>query len=98
MSLLSVIVPAGAFLSASVGYLAIRVLLAIGIGYITYEGVQLTMNEIFTLAQGHYNNIPTFSLQILGLAGGGEALGLITASLLFRVSFVLTSRLGVLPK
>ena len=94
----SILIPLGAFLSAGIGYLAIRVLMALGIGMISYAGVLVVLNQLFTMAQGHYNNIPTFALQIVGLAGFGEALGIIAAAITFRATFVFMNKLGVIPK
>jgi len=91
-------IPLGAFLTASVGYLAIRVLMALGIGLITYGGVEIALAQLFTIAQGHYNNIPTFALQIAGISGFGQAFGMITAAITFRMTFVMMAKIGVLPK
>ncbi len=94
----SFLIPLGAFLSAGVGYLAIRVLLALGIGFISYGAVLTVLNQLFTMAQGHYNNIPSFALQIIGLAGIGEGLGIITGAITFRATFLFMTKLGVIPK
>jgi len=60
----SFLIPLGAFLSAGVGFLAIRVLLALGIGFISYASVLAVLNQLFSMAQGHYNNIPSLALSI----------------------------------
>ena len=50
------------------------------------------------MAQGYYNNVPTFALQIIGLAGFGQAIGIIAGAITFRLTFLLLPRLGVIPK
>ena len=92
-----IIIPLGAFLSAGIGFLAIKALLALGIGFITYQGVDLALGQLFSAAQGHYNNIPSFALQIAGLGGLGQAFGMISGAITFRMTFVLMKRLGVIP-
>lgn len=91
-------VPLGAFLTAYGGYLAARILISLGIGVISYGAVQVVLTQLFSVAQGHYNNIPTFALQIAGLSGLGQAFGMITGAITFRMTFVLMSRLGIIPK
>ena len=96
--MLSILIPLGAFLSAGVGYLAARVLIGLGIGVIAYGSVIILLNQLFIQAQGYYNNVSVFALQILGLAGFGEALGILMASILARAAFVFLPKLGVIPK
>lgn len=88
----------GAFLSAGVGFLAIRVLMGLGIGLISYGAVGIVLAQLFDMAQGLYNNAPFFALQLLGLAGFGQGMGIIVGAITFRVSFLLMPRLGVIPK
>lgn len=94
----SILIPLGAFLSAGVGYLAVRVLLALGIGFISYAAVIALLTQLFSMAQGHYNNIPSLALSIINLAGIGDGLGIITGSITFRATLLFATKLGVLPK
>jgi len=94
----SILIPLGAFLSAGVGYLAVRVLLALGIGFISYAAVIALLTQLFSMAQGYYNNIPSLALSIINLAGIGDGLGIITGAITFRATFVFVTKLGVLPK
>lgn len=94
----TILVPLGAFLSAGVGYLAVRALTGIGVGIISYTAITALLQQLLTLAQGYYSNIPSFALQIVGLAGFGQAIGIIAGAITFRATFVFMSRLGILPK
>ncbi|MBS0498238.1 MAG: DUF2523 domain-containing protein [Gammaproteobacteria bacterium] len=95
---MNILIPLGAFLSAGVGFLAIRALTGVGVGLISYGAVLIVIEQLFSLAQGYYNNIPAFALQIVGLAGFGQAIGIIAGAITFRATFVFMSRLGVIPK
>lgn len=94
----SIIIALGAFFTTYGAYIAIRILTGIGLGIISYAAVGLAVESLFNAAKGHYNNIPTFALQLLGLAGAGDSLGLITGAITFRLTFVFMNRIGVLPK
>ena len=94
----SILIPLGAFLSAGVGYLAARVLIGLGIGIIAYGSVIILLQQLFIQAQGYYNNIPTIALQLLNLAGFGDALGILMGATLARAAFVFLPKLGVIPK
>lgn len=93
----TILIPLGAFLSAGVGYLAVRALMGVGVGIISYTAVSALLATLLSLAQGHYNNIPTFALQIIGLAGFGQAIGIIAGAITFRATFVFMAKLGRLP-
>ena len=89
----NLIIPFFAPLTAGIGFLAIR-----AIGVVSYSAVVLVLQQLLTLAQGHYNNIPAFALQIAWLSGIGQALGMIAGAITFRATFILMSKLGVIPK
>jgi hypothetical protein len=92
------LIPLGSFLDSNVGKLVTKGLSSIGIGIISYGAVTLALEAFLTLAEGHYNDLPSFALNMLGLLGIGESLGMIAAALAFRVSMNATSKMGVLPK
>ena len=93
-----ILIPLGAFLSSGVGYLAARVLMALGIGTLTYGSVLILLNQLFVQAQGFYNNIPSIALQLLNLAGFGDALGILMGAVLARAAFIFLPKFGVIPK
>ena len=94
----NILIPLGAFLSAGMGYLAVRALMGVGVGLITYGAVGIVLAQLFSMAQGYYNAFPSFALQVVGLAGFGQGIGIIVGAISFRLTFVLLPRLGVIPK
>ncbi len=87
----------GTFFAGSAGAIAKRVLAALGIGVLTFTAVTTAFNQIVSIAQSHFNNIAVDILQIINLAGVGEALGMISGAMLFKIGFSTMKRLGVLP-
>ncbi|WP_350152989.1 hypothetical protein [Nitrosomonas sp.] len=49
----NILIPLGAFLSAGVGFLAIRALMGVGVGLISYGAVLIVIEQLFALAQGY---------------------------------------------
>ncbi|PTQ79700.1 DUF2523 domain-containing protein [Nitrosomonas ureae] len=92
------VIPLGAFLTSSIGYLAVRALMGLGIGVISYGAISIALELLYTQAQGYYNNVPAFALQVVNLAGFGQGLGIIMGAITFRMTFVLLPKLGVIPK
>lgn len=96
---MNILIPLGAFLENAVGPLAKRVLSSIGIGYLSYAAVTLIMEQAINFAKDHYVGLPSAVLGLAGLAGIGQGLGIISAAMLFRVSFNAQRKvLGVLNK
>lgn len=87
----------GTFFTASIGAIVKRGLAAIGIGVLTFGAITAAFNQIVSIAQTHFNNVASDVLQILNLAGTGEALGMVTGALLFKLGFSTMKRLGLLP-
>jgi hypothetical protein len=88
----------GAFLDGAVGDLAKKTLTALGLGVISFSAVLVAFNFFIDLAQTHYNSMPSFALNLLGLAGFGDAFGMIAGACGFRVGYQMTSKIGVIPK
>lgn len=81
------------FLLGIVGTLAGRVLLSLGIGWISYAGVSVALDAV----RGHIvaawsGSSPVF--EIMFLAGMGEAVGVLLAAFAVRSAFYGISRLG----
>ena len=87
----------GTFFAGSAGAIAKRVLAALGIGVLTFTAITTAFNQIVSIAQSHFNNIAVGVLQIINLAGAGEAFGMISGAMLFKIGFTTMKRLGVLP-
>lgn len=96
---MNILVALGNFLESAVGPLAKRVLVSLGIGIISYASVGTIMEQAIDAAKGHYQGLPTAVLGLAGLAGFGEAFGIIAAAMIFRVTWnSQTKVLGVLNK
>lgn len=74
--------------------IAKKVLVMMGIGWITYEGLGL----IATQAQGHivtlWGQLPQSVIQLASLGGFPQALGIILGAITARVSFIALGKLG----
>ncbi|PTQ76477.1 uncharacterized protein DUF2523 [Nitrosomonas oligotropha] len=92
------IIPLGAFLSSYVGFLAVRALMGLGIGLISYGAISVAFEALFSQALGIYNSIPAVALQIINLAGFGQGIGIIMGAITFRMTFMLLPKIGVIPK
>lgn len=81
------------FLLGIVGTLAGRVLLSLGIGWISYAGVSAALDAV----RGHIVTAWSVSspvFEIMFLAGMGEAVGVLLAAFAVRSAFYGISRLG----
>lgn len=87
----------GSFLMAMAGPLAARVLVSLGIGWITYEGVVYVAQQIQTQIQGLWAQLPSSFLGLSGLCGFTEAMGLVLGGIVARASLYAAARLGLLP-
>ena len=88
----------GLFLQNTVGPLARRVLLGLGIGYLTFGSISSAINTLITSVQGYFSGIPAFALSLLQIAGLGQALAVISGAILVRIAFGTSKTLGVLSQ
>lgn len=72
--------------------------MGLGMGVISYGAISIALELLYAQAQGYYNNIPSFALQIIGLAGFGQGLGIIIGAIAFRMIFMLLPKIRVIPK
>ena len=75
-----------AFLMSVVGPLFIKALIAIGVGTVTFTGVTAALDGLIQLAQTNWLGVSAVVLQLSGLAGIPEALGIITGAMSSRVA------------
>lgn len=92
------IIALGAFLTQTVGPLAKRVLMALGFGYLTFGSITTAINSLITSAQGYFGGIPSFALNLLQMAGLGQALAIIAGAILVRVAFGTSKTIGILSQ
>ena len=84
----------GAFLATSIGALAKRALLAIGLGTITYSGLQAAFNAAQTQIINNYGLMPSNALALADLAGVGAAIGILLGALAARVGIAVVAKFG----
>jgi hypothetical protein len=97
MALPVIFAPLAALVVALTGPVVRLVLINLGIGLITFAGVTAAVNTLIENARSSYSNLPADMMQIVSLAGFGDALGIIAAAILIRLSLQFMPRIGVLP-
>lgn len=90
-------IPLFGFLALAVRPLVVRIMTFLGVGLLTFTGVSTLVNQLLTNSRQNYNSLPADLLNIAGLAGIGEAFGIIAAAILVRISFSFLPRYGKLP-
>lgn len=78
--------------------LAKRVLVALGIGAITYGGLSLIGNQIQSHVVSAWGAMPASALQIATLSGFSEAVGITLGAFTARIALVAAAKLGMLSK
>lgn len=74
------------FLMGMAGPLAMRVLITLGIGTITFTGMVETLSALIAMSASSWSGITPAVLQLAGLSGLPECIGLITGAMTSRVS------------
>lgn len=85
-----------AYLLLLVGPLARRVMIALGLGVISYAGLTLIGDQIKDAVIANYGAIAPVPLQLLNMLGAGEALGIVLGGIIARAAFSAVSRIGVM--
>jgi len=63
-----------------------KILLALGIGFATYTGLQSLISELISLFQSNMSGIPVQILQLMELAGFSQAFSILSSALLARAA------------
>jgi len=69
-----------------VGPVLSRILLALGFSVVSFVGMDLLMDQLIASVQGAWGGLPASILQLAGLAGIGQGLGIIFGAVLTRVT------------
>lgn len=77
------------------GSIAGRVLLALGIGIVSYAGLSTFVSSVNNQIQANYNSLPSTTLQLANLGGLGDFLSIVTAAFVTRVSLTVLKRFVV---
>jgi hypothetical protein len=75
-----------AFLSAAVGPLAIRALVAIGFSAVSFAGVSSGFAALVSYSQTQWSAMPTAVLQLATLAGVPAGIGLVIGAMTARIA------------
>lgn len=81
----------GVFAAASITGIIARALLALGMGVVTYVGVDLAMTQAVNLLQDKVGGIPADMLQLLGLGGFDVMVSLIISAKTSVIAFQLAN-------
>jgi hypothetical protein len=74
------------FLAAAVGPLAIRALVAVGFGVVTFAGVQTAFAALTGYAQQYWSALPSSVLALASMCGVDVALGLVFGAMVGRLA------------
>ena len=78
--------------------LIIKVLGALGVGFVTYQLGQFALGEIFSLVQSNINQLPPEVLAFVGIAKIGEAISIVFGGLAARLALMGFSGTGSTAK
>jgi hypothetical protein len=84
----------GTFLIALAGPIVKRALLALGIGWITYKGLDVLLQNVIGAIQQNFGAFSGQAAQIFWLSGFGTAVGIILGAIAARLSMMVLGRLG----
>ncbi|MDH4419200.1 MAG: DUF2523 domain-containing protein [Acidovorax sp.] len=77
--------PFAQLLLAMVQPIIARIMVTLGLSIASFVGMDLLMNQVISHAQNAWGGLPSGILQLAGLAGIGQALGIIMGAVLTRV-------------
>ena len=86
--------PIAAFLVAMAWPIAKKVLVMLGIGVITYGGLQLIGQQVQSAIISSYGQLGSSVLGVFGLAGIPESIGILLGAINARIAFVAVGKIG----
>lgn len=86
-----------ALLQRLFSFIVVKLLLALGISFVTFTGFSLGLATIKDYVSSSFNSIPTDAFQLLMMAGLGQALGLIFGAFAFNAAMKSITKLSFLP-
>ncbi len=78
----------GAFLVSITASVAARVMTSLGIGIFSYAALSTLASSVVSSVMSNYAGLSATTLAIVNLAGGGQALAIMTAGLVTRASLM----------
>ncbi|MBL0654911.1 DUF2523 domain-containing protein [Aeromonas caviae] len=84
-----------AWLLSIAGPIVTRVLIQLGVGIVSYAAISTAVLSLLNTARSYYLGLPADVLSVLSMSGVGDALGIITAAVLARLSVNVTKRFQI---
>lgn len=86
-----------AFIMALVGPVVKRVLASLGLGIVTFTGVDLAVSSVLSQAKAAWSGgLVGDAAQLVAMAGGNTALGIIAGGITARVTMIALKRFSIL--
>ncbi|MFN5048841.1 DUF2523 family protein [Roseateles sp.] len=86
-----------AFIMALVGPVVKRVLASLGLGIVTFTGVDLAVSSVLSQAKAAWaGGLVGDAAQLVAMAGGNTALGIIAGGITARVTMIALKRFSIL--
>ncbi len=85
-----------AFLLSITGSIAARVLVSLGIGFASYAALSTLAASVVSNVTSNYNSMDSVVLNLVNLAGAGQAMGILLAALVTRASLQAIKKLRFL--
>lgn len=82
------------WLMSIIGPLAQRVLVSLGVGWVTYEAFGLLANQVQSAVLSSWGQVGGVTMQILSLAGVPDALGIVLGGFTAKAALMGVARLG----
>lgn len=71
-----------------------KVLVALGVGMLTFEGLSLVGSQVQSLVLSYWGQMPASVLSVLSMSGMSESVGITLAALSARISLVAIGKIG----
>lgn len=91
MQMPSIFAPAAVFLATITGPLVARIMLSIGVGVISYTGIDATLNAFFDKINTSWSGIPSNVIAICGIAGIDVFITIVASAYMSSITFRLVS-------
>lgn len=84
--------PLAAWLLSIATPIVVRVLAQLGVGIVSYIGVEAAVSQLFSLARSSWAGLPSIVLQFMAIGGFNTALGIIAGGVTARLTLFLFKR------
>lgn len=82
------------WLLAAAWPIAKKVLVMLGIGWVTYEGLSLLGNQVVSEVSAVWGSMPVSMLQMASLLGIPQSIGIVLGAMTARIAYVAVGKLG----